>query len=101
MPNGKSPGGADARPARPLPALSRLLQRTIEDIATTTDLIAVRLTDTGTPEKEWLEVEPSKRFMRIAEFAFYRMRDGKVAEMWFLLDTPAAKAQLDPDSQHE
>ena len=61
----------------------------------------MRLTETGTPEKEWLEVEPSGRFMRIAEFAFYRMRDGKAAEMWFLLDTPAAKAQPDPDSQHE
>ena len=45
----------------------------IDDIAMTTDLIAVRLTDTGTPEKEWLEVEPSGRSMRIAEFAFYRV----------------------------
>ncbi len=55
-----------------------------------------RLTDTGTPEQEWLGVKPTGRAMRIAEFAFYRVRDGKIAEMWFLLDAPAAKAQLDP-----
>ena len=73
---------------------------TIEDIATTTDLIAVRLTDTGTPTKEWLDVGPTGRSMQITEFAFYRVRDGKIAEMWFLLDAPAAKAQLDPDRQH-
>ena len=73
---------------------------TIEDIATTADLIAVRLTDTGKPAKEWLGVGPTGRSMRITEFAFYRVRDGKFAEMWFLLDAPAAKAQLDPDRQH-
>ena len=34
--------------------------------------------------------------MKIAEFAFYRLRDGRIADMWFLLDLPAAQAQLDP-----
>ncbi len=69
---------------------------TIEDIATTEDLIAVRLTDTGTPTKEWLGINPRGRSMTIAEFAFYRVRDGKIAEMWFLLDAPSAKRQLEP-----
>ena len=73
---------------------------TIEDIAATPDLIAVRLTDTGTPEKEWLGIEPTGKSMSISEFAFYRVRDGKIAEMWFLLDQPTAKAQLNPDHQH-
>ena len=72
---------------------------TIEDIATTSDLIAVRLTDTGTPEKEWLGVGPTGRSIKIAELAFYRVRDGKIAEMWFLLDAPTAKAQINPDHQ--
>ena len=74
---------------------------TIEDIATTPDLIAVRLTDTGTPAKEWLGVGPTGRSIRIAEFAFYRVRDGKIAEMWFLLDALGAKAQLATDRPQE
>ncbi len=69
---------------------------TIEDIAATEDLIAVRLTDTGTPVKEWLGIKPRGQLMTIAEFAFYRVRGGKIAEMWFLLDAPSAKQQLDP-----
>ena len=73
---------------------------TIEDIATTSDLVAVRMTDTGTPTGPWLGVEPTGRSMKITEFAFYRVRDGKFSEMWFLLDAPGAKAQLDPDRPH-
>ena len=69
---------------------------TIEDIATAEDLIAVRLTDAGTPAKEWLGIQPLGRSMTIPEFAFYRLRGGKIAEMWFLLDAPAAKQQLEP-----
>ena len=68
---------------------------TIEDIAVTGDLIAVRLTDTGTPVKDWLGIKLLGRSMTIAEFAFSRVRDGKIAEMWFLLDAPSAKRQLE------
>lgn len=66
----------------------------IEDLVTSGDTVAVRLADTGTPRSEWLGIPPNGRPMTTREFAFYRFRGGKIAEMWFLLDVPAVESQL-------
>ena len=70
----------------------------IENIVAQNDLLAVRLTDTGTPTSEWLGYAPSGRAFSTHEFAVYRFRGGKVAEMWFLLDAPSVAAQLTGDN---
>ena len=66
----------------------------VADILTSDDTVAVRLTDTGTPVGEWLGIAPTGKSFRIGEYAWYRFRDGKIAEMWFVLDAPLAATQL-------
>lgn len=61
----------------------------IEDLVAEDHAIAVRLKDTGTPEKEWLGRVPNGTPMQTREYAFYRFREGRIAEMWFLLDPVA------------
>lgn len=70
---------------------------TLEDIVANDDTVAIRLTDTGTPQADWLGFTPSGRSMTTQEFAIYRFRNGKIAEMWFLLDVPAVESQLTQD----
>ena len=67
---------------------------TVEDLLTTGDAVAVRLTDTGTPRAAWLGMEATGRSFCVQEMAFYRFRDGKFAEMWFLLDVSTLHEQL-------
>ena len=69
---------------------------TVEDIAVdaVNDTVAVRLTDTGTPVREWLGIPPSGASFTIAEWAIYHYRDDKIAGMHFILDVPAAREQL-------
>ena len=66
----------------------------IADIMTSDDTVAVRLTDTGTPTEEWLGIPSTGRSFKIGEYAWYRFRDGRIAEMWFVLDQPLAAAQV-------
>jgi predicted ester cyclase len=70
----------------------------IEDVLVAGDRIAARLRDTGTPAKRWLGMEPTNARIEITEFANYRVRDGRFAEMWFLMDTTSAAQQLILDS---
>jgi predicted ester cyclase len=44
--------------------------------------IAAHLWDTGTHGGAFVGVEPTGRSVRAAEFAFYRIDDGKIAEVW-------------------
>ena len=67
---------------------------TIEDVLTGGDLIAVRLTDTGTPSSAWLSSSPTGKSFSVTEMCFYRLRDGRIAEMWFVLDAASAAEQL-------
>ncbi|GJG89375.1 hypothetical protein tb265_45560 [Gemmatimonadetes bacterium T265] len=66
----------------------------VEDLVATHDTVAVRLTDTGTPRGTWLGIGPTGRSFTTQELAFYRFRGGKIAEMWFVLDDAAVRAQL-------
>ncbi len=67
---------------------------TIEDVLAGDDLIAVRLTDTGTPSSEWLGTSPTGKAFRVTEMCFHRSHDGRIAEMWFVLDAASAAKQL-------
>ena len=68
----------------------------VQDLVTDGSSVAVRLEDSGTPQANWLGIAPSRRSMRFQEFAFYRFQDGKIAEMWFMLDVPSIQSQLQP-----
>lgn len=66
----------------------------IEDLLTTEERIAARLRDTGTPTSRWFELEPTGAAIEFTEFAHYKVRDGRFAEMWFLMDVAAVAKQL-------
>ncbi|MGW3995860.1 ester cyclase [Amycolatopsis sp. NPDC004772] len=68
---------------------------TVRDVIAVDDRLAVRLTDTGTPVGEWLGIRPTGRSFEIDETAFYRIRDGRIEDMWFVVDTMTAQRQLD------
>lgn len=66
----------------------------VADLVADGDSLATRLIDTGTAVSEWLGITPTGKPFRTTEFAFYRFRDGKIAEMWFLLDADTAATQV-------
>lgn len=68
----------------------------VQDLVTDGNLVAVRLEDSGTPHANWLGIAPSGRAITFQEFAFYRFQDGKIAEIWFLVDVRSIQSQLQP-----
>lgn len=58
------------------------------------DGIAVRAINTGTPAKEWLGVPPSGASFEIVEYAIYKVRDGRFAQMTNLHDSAEMLRQL-------
>ena len=66
----------------------------LEDLIIVDNRIAARLRDTGTPAKQWLGIEPTQTQIEITEMSSYRVRDGRFAEMWFLMDLASAAQQL-------
>ncbi len=66
----------------------------LDDLIIEGDRVAARLTDTGTPVKEWLGLQPTGRDVTFTEYAFYHFRDGRFEHMWYLLDTRAIERQL-------
>lgn len=49
----------------------------LEDLVVEGDVVATRLTDTGTPVREWLGLRPSGASIEATEFCVYRFRDGR------------------------
>ncbi|KQO05438.1 hypothetical protein ASF06_18225 [Agreia sp. Leaf244] len=66
----------------------------LEDLVIQGDHVAARLTDTGTPVKTWLGIEPTGAEVEFTEYAFYHFRDGRFEHMWYLLDALTIEDQL-------
>lgn len=66
----------------------------IEDLVIEGDRIGARLRDTGRPAKQFFGLEPTGASVEYTEFASYKVRDGRFAEMWFLMDVPTVAEQL-------
>ena len=47
-----------------------------------------------TPQGEFLGLKPNGKPVSFAEHVFYRWRDGRIHEVWSLIDQPAIQAQL-------
>ena len=58
------------------------------------DQIACRLFYNCTPQSEWLGLQPNGQSISFAEHVFYKFRDGKIYEVWSLLDVPSLAEQL-------
>jgi predicted ester cyclase len=68
----------------------------LEEVIVEGDRIAARSRNTGTPEREWFGLIPSGASVDYAEFCFYKLRDGRFAEMSYLMDITTIARQLDP-----
>jgi len=66
----------------------------LEDLVLDGDRVAVRIIDTGTPLAEWLGLAPTGASVKFTEYAFYRFRDGRFDQMWYLLDAQTIAGQL-------
>ena len=56
--------------------------------------IACRLNFECTPQSEFLGLRPNGKLISFSEHVFYKFRDGKIYEVWSLLDRPAIEEQL-------
>jgi predicted ester cyclase len=56
--------------------------------------VACRIEFNCRPQGEFLGLQPSGKRVSFAEHVFYRFRDGKIAEVWSLIDRAAVAAQL-------
>lgn len=66
----------------------------LDDLKVSGNEVAARLTNTGTPVKEWLGVAPTGTSFEVTEYALYRVRDGRFINMTNLQDTETARQQL-------
>lgn len=58
------------------------------------DVVACRLWFDCTPEHEFAGIAPTGRRVAFAEHVFYRFRDGRIAQVWSLIDTDAVRDQM-------
>jgi steroid delta-isomerase-like uncharacterized protein len=58
------------------------------------DLVAARWTMSGTHAGAWGGVPPTGRTVRFAGVNFFRIADGKVAEIWNVRDDLGLREQL-------
>jgi predicted ester cyclase len=69
------------------------LRFTADLVVTQGDFVACRLLFRCTPQETFLGYEPTGARISFSEHVFYRFRDGKIAEVWSLIDTQAIAAQ--------
>jgi len=66
----------------------------LDELAIDGDRLAARLTNTGTPVKEWLGVAPRGASFKLVEYAIYQVTDGRFVKMTNVHDAEQLKAQL-------
>jgi steroid delta-isomerase-like uncharacterized protein len=67
---------------------------TVDEVVQDGDRLAARVTVEGTHQGEFAGIKPTGRTIKVANFAIYRIKDGKIAEMWSLVDTTQRRVQL-------
>ena len=66
----------------------------IRNIVVDGDHIAVHFTVTGTHRAAFQGIEATGHRVTVSEFTFYRLEDGKFAEVWDLADMDAVMRQI-------
>jgi len=67
---------------------------TVDDVIAEGDTVAVRLTERGTHDGEFMGIDPTGREFEIRTMAFLRLENGKVAEWWVQPDNLGLMRQL-------
>ena len=66
----------------------------IEDVVQQDDRLAARVTLEGTQRTDFAGISATGRRMKVYDFATYRIVDGKIADVWSLIDMQAMHDQL-------
>lgn len=66
----------------------------IRAVVATGENAALHATLTGTHRGAWSGLEPTGRSIDVEHMYFFRFEEGRVAEVWELLDRPALERQL-------
>ena len=72
------------------------LRYAIERLVVQDDQVACRIRFDCTPARPFRGIPPTGKSISFAEHVFYRYEDGKIAEIWSLVDTDAIREQLTP-----
>ena len=64
------------------------------------DYIALHFIVTGTHRRNFQGIEATNRRVTISEFTFYRIEDGKFAEVWDLTDMDSVMRQIGQREAH-
>lgn len=67
---------------------------TVDDVVQEKDRLAARVTIEGTHQGEFAGIKPTGRKVKAANFAVYRLENGRIAEVWSLTDVAALLRQL-------
>ncbi|WP_251342554.1 ester cyclase [Haloplanus halophilus] len=69
-------------------------EATVEAVAAEGDLVAMRVTLSGTHEGPFMGIEPTGRSFEVGNMVFTRIADGKIVERWLQPDTLDMMQQL-------
>ena len=95
------PGHAPAGPAGQKDVARRFrvafpdVQLVVETLVAEGDVVVARWTMSGTHTGAWGDVAASNRRVRFVGVNFFRIADGKIAEIWNLRDDLGLREQLD------
>lgn len=99
--HGLAPGVEDATGTAYLKDLAKNLiaafpdvKLSVDEVVREGDKLAARVTLEGTHKGEFAGIKPTGRKVKVANFAVYRVRGDKIAEVWSLVDLAQLRAQL-------
>jgi steroid delta-isomerase-like uncharacterized protein len=70
------------------------VQHIIDDVAADRDMVMVRWTMHSTQKGEYLGIPPTGRQVTFTALEWFRLENGKVAEVWSMFDTLSVMQQL-------
>jgi len=70
------------------------LHVTVDEVVQEEKRLAARVTLEGTHKGEFAGISPTGRKVKVANFAMYRVENGKIAEVWSLTDLAQLRIQL-------
>lgn len=72
---------------------------TVEDVVAEEDMVAVRLTMTGTHSGPFMGILPTGKQIRVPQMRMMRFRDGQMTESWAVIDVAGMRQQLVADQK--
>ena len=70
------------------------LKEDLQDIIASGDTVATRWVVTGSLQQEFMEIPASGQTVRVEGMNFYRLKDGRVTDIWTQFDGVALMQQL-------